>query len=314
MIRSLARIPTLASIPFIFIPRDSGVSGPIAGSPALGLADLLDRFAAAPGAGRIIIFDPDTDRGAALAASLSGGAEAAETAETAGTAEAAAAGSLQEVAALQGRTTPSLIIVRSADAAVLASLRTSVGGAANRLPLILFLCDLLDEGFDALVLESDPRSVLLNDGVLNPSELRRFVADLAEGKAALPPFTGVIVKRAQHYLNRHLADSVTRWKVADEANVSEDYLTRIFKKELGLSPWDYLIRLRVQAARKLLRESSESIHAVAAATGFQDQAYFCRVFRKVEGRTPSAFRAAPSAPPQHLSDISPPSPAPRKSE
>jgi transcriptional regulator GlxA family with amidase domain len=98
------------------------------------------------------------------------------------------------------------------------------------------------------------------------------------------------VKRAQVYLNKNLGEGISRWKLAETVHASEDYLTRIFKKELGLSPWEYLLRLRIQAARTLLRSSADSISAVAEAVGFQDQAYFCRVFKKYETRTPREYR------------------------
>jgi AraC-like DNA-binding protein len=75
-------------------------------------------------------------------------------------------------------------------------------------------------------------------------------------------------------------------------NVSEDYLTRIFRKELGLSPWDYLNRYRIYLATILLKESTLTINEVASQTGFQDQAYFCRVFRKIKGCAPTKIRSA----------------------
>ena len=68
--------------------------------------------------------------------------------------------------------------------------------------------------------------------------------------------------------------------------MSEDYLTRIFRKELGISPWDYLNRYRIYLASELLRQEAMSVNEVASRTGFQDQAYFCRVFKKIKGVTP----------------------------
>ncbi|MBQ7644339.1 MAG: helix-turn-helix transcriptional regulator, partial [Spirochaetales bacterium] len=103
--------------------------------------------------------------------------------------------------------------------------------------------------------------------------------------------TGAIVKRAQIYICKHATLPVSRWQIADEVHVSEDYLTRIFKKELGLSPWDYLNRYRIWLAGTLLRNTGMSVNDVAEATGFQDQAYFCRVFKKIRGFSPSRVRS-----------------------
>ena len=72
--------------------------------------------------------------------------------------------------------------------------------------------------------------------------------------------------------------------------VSENYLSQIFRNELGVSPWDYLSRWRVQRARELLATTDKSITAVAAEVGFDDSVYFSRVFRKHAGESPQAYR------------------------
>jgi transcriptional regulator GlxA family with amidase domain len=81
-----------------------------------------------------------------------------------------------------------------------------------------------------------------------------------------------------------------RWKLAEYVNVSEDYLTRVFKKELNISPWDYLIRFRINQSKQLLINTADSISQIAEKTGFSDQAYFCRVFHKLIGMSPLIYR------------------------
>ena len=71
---------------------------------------------------------------------------------------------------------------------------------------------------------------------------------------------------------------------------SEDYLTRIFHKEMGLSLWEYLNRHRIHLATELLLHTNNTIYEVAEKTGFQDQAYFCRVFKKIHGVPPGKIR------------------------
>ena len=81
-----------------------------------------------------------------------------------------------------------------------------------------------------------------------------------------------------------------RWEIADAAGVSEDYLSRVFRQELGLSPWEYLNRYRVLQATQQLRHTSDPVGHVARQVGFKDPAYFSRVFRKLTGQSPSAYR------------------------
>ena len=72
---------------------------------------------------------------------------------------------------------------------------------------------------------------------------------------------------------------------------SEDYLTKLFKKETGSTPGKYLMDLRLRSAMDWLRISRDSsISEIAAMCGFRDPLYFSRVFRKKYGASPSAFR------------------------
>ena len=59
---------------------------------------------------------------------------------------------------------------------------------------------------------------------------------------------------------------------------------------MGLPLWDYLNRLRVHAAVELLLQTDESIQEIASRSGFQDHAYFSRVFRKIYGVPPGQLR------------------------
>ena len=57
-----------------------------------------------------------------------------------------------------------------------------------------------------------------------------------------------------------------------------------------MSPWEYLNRYRIHVASDLLASTNLPLSEVALQTGFQDQAYFCRVFKKYRGCTPSGLR------------------------
>ncbi|MGE4452971.1 MAG: helix-turn-helix domain-containing protein [Sphaerochaeta sp.] len=136
-----------------------------------------------------------------------------------------------------------------------------------------------------------PRLLIAHQCVVESSEFAERIFALLETKEMLPPLTGALVKRAVVYLGTYATSQISRWQLAESVNVSEDYLTRIFRKELGLSPWDYLNRQRIHLATKLLREKTLSINEVASQTGFQDQAYFCRVFKKIKGCAPGKIRS-----------------------
>lgn len=101
------------------------------------------------------------------------------------------------------------------------------------------------------------------------------------------------MKRAVAYLHENYSRFLSRWEIADAVGDSEDYLSRVFSRELGLTPWDYLNRYRILQAKSLLLNSTEYIGNISRQVGFKDQAYFSRVFHKVTGHSPHAFRELP---------------------
>lgn len=128
------------------------------------------------------------------------------------------------------------------------------------------------------------------------AENRLFLVRLARllsKEATLPPLTAILAKRTVAYFDEHAHKPISRWQVAEAAHVSEDYLSRVFHKEMGLSPWEYLSCHRIALASELLLQGSLSINEVASRTGFSDQAYFCRVFRKIKGFAPSKLTGGP---------------------
>jgi transcriptional regulator GlxA family with amidase domain len=109
----------------------------------------------------------------------------------------------------------------------------------------------------------------------------------------LPPHTSALVKRALSYIHQNYAGALSRWQIAESVGVSEDYLSRVFNRELGISPWDYLNRYRIIQVKALLIHTTANIGLIARRVGFNDQAYFSRVFRKLTGVSPQAYRATP---------------------
>ncbi|MDR1281791.1 MAG: helix-turn-helix domain-containing protein [Opitutaceae bacterium] len=102
-------------------------------------------------------------------------------------------------------------------------------------------------------------------------------------------------------LEQHFREPWTLAQLARHARLSRTNLLRIFRQATGQSPIDFLIGLRVEAARRLLRQSDLDMTAIALECGFTDASYFARQFRQVCGLTPSAYRrqtrgAAPGKP------------------
>ena len=181
---------------------------------------------------------------------------------------------------------PRLVVLTSADSVAIASLRRSKRFSA--VP-VLIVKDIFTEA-EVADIDDIPGVMIVNTPVLEaPAFIERLVSVMTGGEL-LPPLTGALVKRAIAYLNRRLSKQISRWQLAESVNISEDYLTRIFRREMGVSPWDYLNRCRVGVAEDLLHRTGAPLSEIAVASGFQDQAYFSRVFRKIKGFPPGQIR------------------------
>ncbi len=92
------------------------------------------------------------------------------------------------------------------------------------------------------------------------------------------------------HLEQHYSDQLTLDELAVIGCMSRRTLTREFRRAMGCSPIEYLIRLRINHARLLLQDSSAGITEIAFRVGFQDSNYFARQFRAVVGCSPRDFR------------------------
>lgn len=84
-----------------------------------------------------------------------------------------------------------------------------------------------------------------------------------------------------------------RWVVrdlADACSVSADHFTRLFKQLRGVTPREFIVRQRVDTAKRLLLASSHSVGRIAELTGFSDIYHFSRQFKERTGRSPTRFR------------------------
>jgi AraC-like DNA-binding protein len=110
----------------------------------------------------------------------------------------------------------------------------------------------------------------------------------------LPSQTGAeqkLHKQMVHYLSSQYTHPVSIANMAEAFGYNRAYLSRIFKRQVGMPPSTFLLNLRLDHARHLLRERPElTIEQVAASVGIQDALYFSKQFRKAYRQSPSSYR------------------------
>lgn len=107
------------------------------------------------------------------------------------------------------------------------------------------------------------------------------------------PVENTPISLAARFLETHFAESISVKEAARAACVSESHLTRLFRTQTGCPPYEYLIRLRVDAAKRMLRQTDEPLAEIASACGFGTVSGFIDLFRAREGLSPGKFRVLP---------------------
>ncbi len=101
-----------------------------------------------------------------------------------------------------------------------------------------------------------------------------------------------IVWEAVLYIRQHLTEDLSLNMLSREFNMEESHFGRVFKSILGFSPWDYIIRSRIDLAMSYLKETKPhyAITEIANMSGFSNLSNFNRIFKNVTGMTPTRFR------------------------
>ncbi len=105
---------------------------------------------------------------------------------------------------------------------------------------------------------------------------------------------------AMEYVARHFPARLRLVTTAHHIGVSASHLAHVFRRQTGVRFSEFVLRVRVEAARRLLRETDVPIDVIAERTGFYDASHFSRRFRHDTGHGPGAYRRLGTAPPAPL--------------
>ncbi len=115
-------------------------------------------------------------------------------------------------------------------------------------------------------------------------------------KPPLPLYEGGLsprqLQQVLDYIEAYLDQDLRLEQLAQLLDISQFHFSRLFKQSLGSSPHQYLIQQRVERAKKLLKQTEQSITDIALICGFSSHSHLSKQFRQVTGMTPKAYRAS----------------------
>lgn len=132
---------------------------------------------------------------------------------------------------------------------------------------------------------------IIRDG-LSKAEKSKETKDLMNiwGEMTHKEETDSPIKKIKKIIAENLSVEISREELAKRVYMSPDYLSKLFKKETGMSLSDYIINKRILLAQQLLSTTELNVVEIAQKAGFSYSSYFVRIFKKKTGITPQQFR------------------------
>ncbi|MDO4479228.1 MAG: response regulator [Lachnospiraceae bacterium] len=155
-------------------------------------------------------------------------------------------------------------------------------------------------GYDDFAYCREALRLQITDYILKPVNYEEFGSCIDNLKIALfqrsaakndvPQEEERTIHGLTRYLQEHLAEDVSLSVLADEFHLNPQYISQLFKSEIGVNFLAYLTNIRMERAKSLLLTTSMSIAEVSEQAGYGDYRVFTKVFKKNEGVTPSQYR------------------------
>lgn len=99
-----------------------------------------------------------------------------------------------------------------------------------------------------------------------------------------------VIKRAINYIREHYQEGITQEEVSRKLEITPEYLSALFNREMGINFSLFLKQFRISHAKRLLKGTDMKIYEIAEAVGYNDAKYFARVFKEEQGITPGEYR------------------------
>lgn len=158
----------------------------------------------------------------------------------------------------------------------------------------MLMTNLNDNGISSNVLfATDEIKKLESSALFSKNDLYQFaMALMKEQIVILQNMTEEesVMERAKKYIDENYRENIAREDVAAVAFVTPNYFSKLFWTHMGMNLREYINRLRIEEAKRLLLSTSMSISEIASYVGYYNISYFSTVFRKIVGESPIVWR------------------------
>ncbi|MNO17302.1 putative response regulatory protein [compost metagenome] len=160
------------------------------------------------------------------------------------------------------------------------------------------LYDLIEKDFGIKIEKVSGDRTRLIDGILEAPDwvsLQKQLQDLMQSVQFYLNVTKTtlkekVVQEIKAYLESHFHENIGLDQLAERFDLNSSYVSNLYSKSTGQTILEYITSLRIQKAKKMLRESSLKISKISHHAGYDNQRYFCQVFKKHVGVSPGQYR------------------------
>lgn len=139
---------------------------------------------------------------------------------------------------------------------------------------------------------SGEADTILKEGYLRKAYFIGFLKETGKGMAEILDNLedNHIVRNVKRYLHQHFRENIVIKDLPDNFGVTSAYLSMLFKQETGITLKEFLIKLKIDKAKELLKETNMQVIEISDTIGYDNEHYFSRLFKQKVGITPSQYR------------------------
>lgn len=101
---------------------------------------------------------------------------------------------------------------------------------------------------------------------------------------------GLIIENVKKYINEHYYENISLSKLSEVVYINPMYLSRLFKEKMGENFIDYLTKVRIEHAKRLLKDLSLRIYDITEMVGYESRNHFGKTFKEITGLSPKEYR------------------------